>query len=111
MAFIIQESVDDLLVAIFAEPETDVSPERDFKHDPSVARSIRRKMKTNMLAWCSIGVTVFRVGETVDWHAPHTQHLGCCSYKSFQDFVEGGYYTQMRDEAIEEYRRNLKATE
>ena len=45
----------------------------------------------NQWAWCNVEVR----GEYLGLSA--SDYLGCCSYKSEQDFKTGGYYTDMID--------------
>jgi hypothetical protein len=70
--------------------------------DRRAERWVNRQLRAgNQWAWCSVTVTASR-GE----HEGH-DHLGACSYRDTQQFIEpGGYYEDLKDEA---YRELLKA--
>ena len=55
---------------------------------------IARLDRGDLWAWCTVKVTA-RWG---DYEA--SEYLGCCSYENEKDFKAGGYYEQMRDEAL-----------
>lgn len=69
----------------------------DAKTDARTERWIRKQLGNgNEWAWCSVKVTA-TLGEFEG-----TAYLGACSYKSEADFVKGGYYDDMCDEALDE---------
>lgn len=49
----------------------------------------------NELAWCTIEVKASFEGINC------SDYLGCCSYSSFKEFENGGYYSDMVDQAID----------
>lgn len=57
----------------------------------------------NQWAWCTVRVSAvlgpFR----------GTDCLGCCSYKSQDEFTEGGYYEDMQDAALADLRAQIIA--
>jgi len=65
---------------------------------------VREDMLWNDWAWCQ--VTVRAELEGFEGFA----FLGGCSYKSEADFTEGGYYTDLCDEAFEDLLRNIDET-
>lgn len=54
--------------------------------------------------WCTVRVTATLPDLDVQGNA----YLGACSYTSKKDFMEGGYYEQMVEEAKAELRKELK---
>lgn len=59
----------------------------------------------NEWAWCCVKVTATWNGFT------GKDYLGCCSYASEDDFkVEGGYYDDMKQQALEDLHRNVAGT-
>jgi hypothetical protein len=57
----------------------------------------------NPWLWCRVRVTATFKGFTGD------DTLGCCGYESEEDFIKGGYYEQMREEAFEDLIGNIRA--
>lgn len=55
----------------------------------------------NSWAWCCVKVTA-------KWNGfEASDYLGCCSYKNEDDFKIGGYYEQMKAEALEQLNNEL----
>lgn len=77
------------------EPELDKATEDEI---------IERLNRGDLWAWCCVKVTARIAGfdfEGVDY-------LGCCSYSNEADFkVEGGYYPDMCNNALEDLLRDL----
>lgn len=57
----------------------------------------------NVWAWCIACVTVKWNGYKV------TDTLGCCSYKSREDFEQGEYFEEMKSEALEQLNQQLES--
>lgn len=57
----------------------------------------------NVWAWCTVVVSA-------NWNGYEGKaYLGCCSYKSRDDFIaNSGYYEQMKDEALAELQREVE---
>ena len=74
----------------------------DEEANKEAARWVRQELDNgNQWAWCVAKVTVsYQEVEA-------SSYLGCCSYKSQEDFMIGGYYVDMLQEAIEELASNL----
>jgi hypothetical protein len=51
--------------------------------------------------WCCVKVTAKFHG------LEGTAYLGQCAYESEEDFIKGGYYEQMQDEAFEELKAKV----
>lgn len=66
----------------------------DDDTDAAVASEIRDELESgNLWAWCAVRVRAELDGsEGVD-------HLGGCSYKDVQGFMDGGYWEDMKSEA------------
>lgn len=61
----------------------------------------------NVWAWCTVEVRAI-------WTAPNGAYwgsavLGCCSYRSREDFMKSGYYTDMKKEALDDLNTHLEA--
>lgn len=97
-------TITDVTFTVEAEPELEDytdhfdsgEPELDRDNEAWIAGQLRLG---NVWAWCSVKVTATWTDELgkeyegADW-------LGCCSYRSKRDFMqEGGYYTDMQNEA------------
>jgi len=77
------------------EPEWE-SPE-DCHCDPEAAQYVREQMESgNEFAWFCAKITVRYMGEESE------QYLGGCSYRDFDDFKYGGYFTDMIQEGLDE---------
>lgn len=63
---------------------------------------IRDLMSGNQWAWCCVKVTA-------EWNGFRgVDYLGCCSYKDEEDFKEGGYYEQMKTQALDDLNSSLQ---
>lgn len=104
MAKLVYKSLipEDVKYELLMEPETE-----DFKgefEDKSCEDWIRDQLKAgNEWAWCTVRVRV-KWGDFSVVAGP----LGHCSYESEEDFKKGGYYEDMRKEALEELNSNLE---
>ena len=75
----------------------------DGSNDDEICEWIRDELQSgNYWAWCVAHVTV----EYNDFKAE--EWLGGCSYRSKEDFITGGYYESMINEALEALARNLE---
>ncbi len=84
--------------------------EPDFESDDKDAderdrREIRRRLdRGDLWAWCCVKVTAKWNGfEGVDY-------LGGCSYDGDEDFKKGGYWPDMKHEALAELNRSVAET-
>lgn len=67
----------------------------DDETDRETAAWIRDQLDAgNEWAWCAVTVTARWKGFT------GCDHLGCCSYRSRKDFEQGGYYEDMKAQAL-----------
>lgn len=82
----------------------DHGPEGEFDLQEDVDQ-IRADMEWNEWAWCIVKVTASIPGLDIEG----TDYLGGCSYKNKADFETGGYYEDMKAQALadlcEEYKR------
>lgn len=68
-----------------------IDPETDKQQETWIYAQLDRG---NSWAWCTVKVTAH-------WENMHgSDFLGCCSYLSEKDFIEGGYYQDMKNEAL-----------
>jgi len=75
-------------------------PERDREQEREVLARLNRG---DEWAW-------FCAKVTVSWGSfSATEHLGCCSYASEEDFKKGGYYDDMVTNALEELNQQVAA--
>ncbi len=75
----------------------------DLVYDREVEREILADLADgNDWAWCTVKVTARVDG------IEGTSYLGCCSYASEKDFRNGGYYPEMKEEAVRELRDKLE---
>lgn len=55
----------------------------------------------NLWAWCCVKVTA-------RWKSfTGTDYLGCCSYDNEEDFKQGGYYEDMKVEALADLQKSI----
>lgn len=67
----------------------------DQKRNERIERSIAKQLKTTQWAWCAVVVTGTYKGITA------TDCLGCCNYKSKEDFLKNsGYYKDMQNNCL-----------
>lgn len=67
------------------------------------AEIFRQIAEGNGWAWCAVEVKA-------KWRGIEgSDYLGCCSYKSEDDFKKDGYYTDMKREAYAEIIRRIKS--
>lgn len=91
--------------------DEDSSPIDSFGYDTEeeneqAAKEIQEDIDSgNPYAW-------FVAKVTARWNGFHaSEYLGCCSYKSEEDFkTESGYYPQMRSEALAALNEQLDDT-
>ncbi len=75
----------------------------DDAFDRKVAQEIRKDLESNEWAWCCAKVTCRHDASGIMGFA----YLGCCSYKSQKDFMEDGYYSDMKEEAHADCLRKI----
>lgn len=86
----------------------DITPELDTPEsaieDPETIKWIDKELaKGNDWAWCFVRVSAHWNGIT------GFDSLGCCSYKSEEDFKQdGGYYEDMKKEALRDLNREIE---
>ena len=87
-----QLTPNDVTITVTAEQEY-ITPAQYFKglDNPTAIKDIEQQIETgNMYAWCTMKVKCKFMGLTA------TDYLGCCNYKSQQDFIDNsGYYQDM----------------
>lgn len=66
-------------------------------------KKVKRDNGRNIWLWCTIKVTASFQG------LEGTAYLGCCAYRNEKDFIAGGYYEQMQDEAFDELKEQVDA--
>ena len=64
---------------------------------------IQRKIDDGELEWFCAKVVAEKCGVELAW-----AYLGNCVYKTYHDFVDSGYYADMRDAVIEEAKEKIK---
>lgn len=68
----------------------------DTVYDTEQEDKVLADLEWNQWAWCHVEVKG-------TWHGIQASaHLGCCSYESEKDFLEGGYCDDMKYEVIQE---------
>lgn len=68
----------------------------DNAYDTEQEDKILADLEWNEWAWCHVEVKG-------TWHGIQASaHLGCCSYESEKDFIEGGYYDDMKYQVVQE---------
>jgi hypothetical protein len=101
-------TAEDVEFTIEAEPEdipvrgnAMMSGDDDF--DRKVEDEIIADLEDgNEWAWCSVKVAA----KWKRWEG--RAYLGCCSYKNEKDFCQpGGYFEQMKEEALEDLNRQI----
>ena len=91
--------------SITVEPEYMTSPREMFPEpcDVELCEKIIKDAEWNEWAWCTVAVKAsFKDGAITA-----EDYLGCCSYEDEADFKAGGYYEDMRQQALKEL--NVKA--
>lgn len=93
-----------LLQVEFEAHEEYCSPESQFSDKEDAAKIIQDQHDGNYAAWFSAKVWIRAAGTDINGKA---QYLGCCSYKSFEEFMEDQYFRDMIDEATKEFVGNI----
>jgi len=70
--------------------------------DKEAEDTIRCDLAWNIWAWCTVKVTATWKSLSAD------DYLGCCSYSSEADFMQGGYYDDMKAEALTSLNAQLQ---
>lgn len=88
-------------ITVTCEPDDiavrgNASASGDDAHDKQVEDDIIRRKRSNVWAWCCVRVEVNYLGLS----AYNT--VGCCSYKSREDFIENAEYEDMVDVCLGE---------
>lgn len=75
----------------------------DESEDKRAEDAILKELEWNPWAWCCIKVTA-------SWHGiKGVDYLGGCSYKDEMEFKqEGGYYEDMKAQALEDLKRTIR---
>lgn len=73
----------------------------DNEYDRKVEEKLKRQLRDNPWAWCSIKV----IGEYRGLTA--VDYLGCCSYKNEKDFRNSPYFKDMRDNVIADLQEQV----
>lgn len=93
------ETIDRITYTIEIEPEDvpvrgNAMASGDDDLDREVEDEILAKLdRGNLWAWCAVKVTA-----SFDGFTGH-DYLGGCSYNNVKDFIDGGCYADMRDQA------------
>jgi hypothetical protein len=73
----------------------------DVAEDKQAEDEIIRQLKSgNDWAWCTVKVTA-----RVEFDFFGVDYLGCCSYMSEDDFKKGGYYEDMKANALNDLNK------
>jgi hypothetical protein len=100
-------TMDEVHFDIRCEPEdvpiegncSAIDPKTDRKQERWIQRQLDRG---NEWAWCMVIVTA-------RWrHYVATDVLGCCSYKSREDFLKDAYCSDMKQRAVENLNELLQ---
>jgi hypothetical protein len=74
-------------------------------NDAEDEKVIKRIAQGDVWAWCMVTITASL--DELDFEG--NSYLGCCSYKNQKDFLApGGYYEDMKGEAIEELKGQIE---
>lgn len=64
---------------------------------------VQEEQEINIWLWCAVTVTAKYKG------FEGNAYLGGCAYESEEDFIKGGSYEQMQEEAFDELKEAIKA--
>jgi hypothetical protein len=64
-------------------------------------KTVKELKKSSRWGWCTVRVDATYKG------FKGSDYLGCCSYRSKEDFIAGGYYEQMVKAALDELNKVL----
>jgi len=79
-------------------------PELDRQNEEWIERQLNLG---NQWAWCSVKVTA-KWTDAAGQEFEGYDYLGGCSYHNKRDFIAGGYYEQMQDEAYARLIKEIK---
>lgn len=80
----------------------------DEETDKKIEEHIIKQLESgNLWAWCTVKVTCY-YDAGLDGISG-TDYLGCCSYTSEEDFVNGGYFEDMKHQAYDNFLANIEA--
>lgn len=81
----------------------------DPETDAETCKWIRDQLdRGNEWAWCSVKVTAKLKTASTLVELEGADYLGCCSYKSEEDFRQpGGYFDDMKHEALADLQRQI----
>ena len=65
---------------------------------------IDRLNRGDIWAWCCVEV------KATFGRFSSSDYLGCCCYEDEDDFISGGYYEDMKSQALDELNNELQAT-
>ncbi len=95
-----EEEYKGFTIKLYLLPEYD-RPDWDMTEEEW--KTIKKDISNGMLLWfCA------KVSAELDGHEFGTDYLGQCCYASVKDFMQGGYYVDMRDIAVDEAKAALK---
>ena len=76
----------------------------DPDYDARVEKGIRDRLnRGNRWAWCTVEVIAEYESFT------NSAYLGCCNFSSKKDFIDSGYYDDMKSEAKDGLIQELKS--
>jgi hypothetical protein len=89
-------------INLYALPEYD-QPDWDFPSEEE-KQELLRKIDNGVYMWFTAKVTASKLGIELG-----SDYLGACCYESTKQFIEGGYYESMRDEAVNQAKTAITA--
>lgn len=93
-----------LLLVEFIAQEEFTDPTNHFENIQDVRWIIEEQHKGNMASWFSARVNIRVIGTDA---RSVGKYLGCCSYKSFDDFYACEYYSELVQEATDDLMNTL----
>lgn len=95
-----EEEYKGFTIRLYLLPEYD-HPDWDMTEEEH--KELYEKLRNNELLWFTAKVVA-----ELDGHEFGTDYLGQCCYASVKDFMQGLYYVDMKDTAIDEAKAALK---
>ena len=78
--------------------------ETDTKTEDHIIKQLE---SGNPWAWCTVRVTCYYDAGLTGIYG--TDYLGCCSYADEKDFIDGGYFEDMKHQAYANFLANIEA--
>jgi hypothetical protein len=70
-----------------------------------LARNVQRELnRGNQAAWFSARIVVRLLGTDIE---SKPEYLGCCSYRSYDEFMQTEYFNEMVDEATKQFSETI----